>query len=75
VGLLAGAFLANIVLIEPLGWPLSGALLFFGGALALGSRTPLRDIVVSLALGFGSYYLFNHALGLALPAGVLEGLI
>jgi putative tricarboxylic transport membrane protein len=75
VGFLAAAFVANIMLIEPLGWPLSGSLLFWAGAFALGSRTPLRDVAIALAMGFGSYYLFAHALGLALPAGLLEGVI
>ena len=75
VGLLVGVFVANIVLIEPLGWPISGSLLFLGGAFALGSRTPLKDVPIALVMGFGSYYLFAHALGLALPAGVLEGVI
>lgn len=75
VALLAGAFVANILLIEPLGWPLSGALLFWGGARALGSRTPLRDIPIALALSFGSYFLFANGLGLDLPTGVLEGVL
>ena len=63
------------MLIEPLGWPLSGSLLFWGGAFALGSRAPLRDVPIALAMGFGSYYLFAHVLGLYLPAGPLEGVI
>ena len=75
VGLLGAAFVANIVLIEPLGWPFSGSLLFWGGAFALGSRAPLRDLPIALAMGFGSYYLFANALGLYLPAGPLEGVI
>ena len=75
VGLLVAAFVANIVLIEPLGWPLSGSVLFWGGAFALGSRTPLRDLPIALVMGFGSYYLFAHMLGLSLPAGPLEGVI
>jgi putative tricarboxylic transport membrane protein len=75
VGLLAGVFVANIALIEPLGWPLSGTLLFWGGAFALGSRAPLRDVPIALAMAFGSYYVFAQMLGLYLPAGPLEGVI
>lgn len=75
VAMLAGAFVANIVLIEPLGWPLSGAVLFWIGARALGSRTPLRDVALALAMSFGSYFLFADALGLSLPTGVLEGVL
>jgi putative tricarboxylic transport membrane protein len=75
VALLAAAFVANIALIEPLGWPLSGALLFWGGAFALGSRAPVRDVPIALAMSFGSYYVFARMLGLYLPGGPLEGVI
>ena len=71
-GLLSAAFLANVVLIERLGWPLSGALLFWGCAYALGSRHYLRDALVGLALAFLSYVLFARGLGIGLPAGVLD---
>ena len=40
VGLLVGAFAANVLLIDVIGWPLSGALMFWLGARALGSRHP-----------------------------------
>jgi putative tricarboxylic transport membrane protein len=73
--LLAGAFLANVVLIEPAGWPISGAVLFFGSAYALGSRHYVRDLILAVVMSVGSYYLFGHALGIGLPAGVLEGIL
>src|SRR3954451_8606470 len=38
VGRLAVPFTPNARLIEPLGWPISGAILFWGSAFALGSR-------------------------------------
>jgi len=75
VAALAGGFLANILLIERIGWPLSGALLFFVSARALGSRHLLRDVAISLVLSFGSYSVFADVLGIALPAGVLEGFL
>jgi putative tricarboxylic transport membrane protein len=68
-------FLANAVLIEPLGWVISGALLFWGIAYALGSRTWLRDAVVSVVLSVGSFYAFAFGLGITLPPGVLEGIL
>jgi putative tricarboxylic transport membrane protein len=73
--LLAGAFLANVVLIEPAGWPISGAVLFFGSAYALGSRHLIRDVIIAFALSFGTYYLFGQVLGIGLPAGVLGGIL
>lgn len=75
VGLLLAGFVANILLLEPLGWPLSGALMFFIVSRALGARDTLRDIAISLVLGFLSYYLFADLLELSLPAGVLEGIL
>jgi putative tricarboxylic transport membrane protein len=64
-------FLANAVLIERVGWPISGSMLFFGAAWALGSRRALRDVAVAVAVTIASYYLFTEALGVALPAGPL----
>jgi len=75
VGLLAVAFLSNALLIERLGWPLSGAILFWGSAFALGSRHPVRDAVIALVLGVGSWYLFVLGLGISLPVGVLRGIL
>jgi putative tricarboxylic transport membrane protein len=75
VTMLAGSFLANAVLIERIGWPLSGALLFFGASYALGSRHYLRDALVSLGLGVLSYLMFARGLGVPLPAGFLDGVL
>jgi putative tricarboxylic transport membrane protein len=72
---LAGAFLANVLLIDSLGWVLSGALLFWGSARALGSRHLVRDVVVSLALSLLTFYGFYLGLGILLPAGLLEGVL
>lgn len=70
-----GVFLANAVLMESIGWPITGAALFFGAAVALGSRNYLVALVISLVMSFGSYLLFVNMLGLNLPAGVLSGVI
>ncbi|QDO90473.1 tripartite tricarboxylate transporter TctB family protein [Ornithinimicrobium ciconiae] len=71
----AGVFLANAVLIETLGWPISGALLFWGSAVALGSRRFLRDIAIALLMSFGSYFLFVEVMRIHLPAGILSGVL
>ena len=68
VGLLAAAFVANILLIERLGWPVSGAVLFFGTAYALGSRHLIRNAIISIALSVGTWYLFDLGAGHR-PAG------
>ncbi|TDD28335.1 tripartite tricarboxylate transporter TctB family protein [Kribbella turkmenica] len=75
LGLLTAAFVANILLIDRLGWPVSGAVLFFGTTYALGSRHPVRNAIISIALSVGTWYLFNLALGIALPVGILKGIL
>jgi putative tricarboxylic transport membrane protein len=73
--LLAAAFISNALLIEPLGWPFSGAILFWGSAFALGSRHYVRDALIALALSFGSWYLFAFGLNTVLPVGILKGIL
>jgi putative tricarboxylic transport membrane protein len=72
---LVGAFVANVLLIDLLGWVVSGVLLFWGSSWALGSRHPVRDAVISLALSLTTFYGFYLGLGIQLPAGVLEGVL
>jgi putative tricarboxylic transport membrane protein len=75
VGLLIGLFVAVIVLVEPLGWPITGTLLFAGGATILGSRHYIRNIVIGAVLALGSFYGFYSGLGIPLPAGILDGIL
>ncbi|MFD3925347.1 tripartite tricarboxylate transporter TctB family protein [Streptomyces sp. NPDC058614] len=73
--LLIGAFLVNAVLIERLGWVISGALLFWGTALALGNRHYIRDLLIAVTLSLTTFYAFAIGLGVNLPAGVLQGIL
>jgi putative tricarboxylic transport membrane protein len=73
--LLAAAFVSNALLIESLGWPFSGAIIFWGSAFALGSRHYIRDAAIALVLSFGSWYLFAFGLGVILPVGLLKGIL
>jgi putative tricarboxylic transport membrane protein len=75
VGLLLVAFVANIVLIDRLGFVISGAILFWGSCFALGSRHLVRDPLISVALSLGTFYGFYSGLGIHLPAGVLQGVL
>jgi len=72
---LAGAFVANILLIDWAGWVISGTVLFWGSVLALGSRRYIRDGLISVALSLLTFYGFYLGLGIALPAGLLEGIL
>ncbi|MFI5804222.1 tripartite tricarboxylate transporter TctB family protein [Streptomyces sp. NPDC051561] len=73
--LLAGVFLGNAVLIGPLGFPVSGALLFWGSAYALGSRHHDRDPLIAAGLSLFTYFVFNNLLGVPLPGGPLMGVL
>jgi putative tricarboxylic transport membrane protein len=72
---LAGAFVANILLIDWAGWVISGTILFWGSAWALGSRHYIRDAIISVALSVLTFYGFYLGLGIHLPAGVLKGIL
>jgi putative tricarboxylic transport membrane protein len=69
--LLCGAFLANAVLIGVVGFPISGAILFWGAAYALGSRNPVRDPLLAAGLSVLTFLAFNNLLGVPLPGGPL----
>jgi putative tricarboxylic transport membrane protein len=73
--LLTGAFVVNAVLIEPLGWVISGALLFWGTAFALGNRHYVRNLLIAVTLSLTTFYAFAIGLGVNLPAGVLQGIL
>jgi putative tricarboxylic transport membrane protein len=75
VAILVAAFLFNALTIETLGWPVSGAVLFWGSAFALGSRHYVRDALIAVVLSVGSWYLFVLGLNIALPVGILRGIL
>jgi putative tricarboxylic transport membrane protein len=75
VGLLVGIFVATIVLVNPLGWAIAGALMFAGAATVLGSRHYVRNVVIGAVLSVASFYAFYSGLGIPLPAGILDGIL
>lgn len=75
VGLLCAVFIANALLIDWLGWVISGSLLFWGSAIVLGSRRYLLTLAAAVVLGLATFYGFAIGLGLGLPAGVLQGIL
>lgn len=72
---LLGAFLLNILLIDTVGWVISGTLLFWGSVWALGSRKYIRDGLISVVLAVLTFYGFYLGLGIHLPAGLLAGVL
>ncbi|MFJ6572865.1 tripartite tricarboxylate transporter TctB family protein [Streptomyces sp. NPDC091292] len=73
--LLTGVFLATAVLIDPLGFPVAGALLFWGAAFALGSRRLDRDPLIAAVLALLTFIVFDRLLGVPLPGGPLMGVL
>jgi putative tricarboxylic transport membrane protein len=73
--LLVAAFVVNALLIEPLGWVISGTLLFWGSAFALGNRHYVRNLLIAVALSLITFYTFAIGLGVNLPAGILQGIL
>ena len=75
VGKLVAVFAANVLLVDTLGWVITGALLFAGAAWALGSRTWIKDVAIGLGLSLLTWYGFYVGLGLPIPAGILDGVL
>jgi len=74
VGTVAAALVVYVLLLESAGFVVASAALFWGVALAFGSRAWLRDPLLGLALALVVYGAFTRLLGLRLPAGVLAPL-
>jgi putative tricarboxylic transport membrane protein len=69
--LLAASLFAYTRALEPLGFVVSTFLYLAGSHLWLGERRPIRAVLLAAALTAVLWAVFDRALGLALPAGVL----
>ncbi|MEQ3554612.1 tripartite tricarboxylate transporter TctB family protein [Pseudonocardia nematodicida] len=70
-----GVVVLFIAALQPVGWLLSGALLFWGMARALGSRRPVFDVFLALVVSSTVQLAFSAGLGLTLPPGLLAGVL
>ncbi|GAA3668266.1 tripartite tricarboxylate transporter TctB family protein [Microbacterium marinilacus] len=70
-----GVVVVFIAALTPVGWLLSGAFLFWGVSWALGSRRPVFDIFLAVAVSSIVQLAFSAGLGLSLPPGILAGVI
>lgn len=75
VGLVLGSVVAFTLLLQPLGWLLSGALLFFGVSTAFGGKRSLFEASVALVYSAVVQLAFVAGLGLNLPSGILGGVL
>lgn len=73
-GIVLGAVVLFAVMLDPVGWILSAAVLFWIVAYALGSKRPILDIGVALLLSSLVQLAFSAGLGLNLPAGLIGGI-
>ncbi|MBV9789697.1 MAG: tripartite tricarboxylate transporter TctB family protein [Chloroflexi bacterium] len=75
VGLVALALVVYAVALGPLGYILATVLFFPVVARFLGSTRPVRDIIIALVISVVIYEGFTRALGVRLPAGLLQGIV
>lgn len=75
LGLVLAAFLAFTLLLNPLGWILAAALMFWLISYALGSSRPLFDIALAVVFSAAVQVAFSAGLGLNLPSGLFEGVL
>ena len=71
VGLIMAGLVVQGVLLLTLGWIVATAVMFAVVARAFGSRRPLLDAGIGLAIAAGTFVVFNYGLGLNLPAGMI----
>lgn len=70
-GLVLGAVVVFAVILDPVGWILSAALLLWIVSYALGSKRPVFDIGVGLLFSSLVQLAFSAGLGLNLPSGLI----
>jgi putative tricarboxylic transport membrane protein len=71
VALVSAGLIAQMFLLETVGWIPATTLLFVAVARAFGSRRLLTDAVIGLVLTSLAFVIFNYGLGLDLPVGTL----
>lgn len=74
-GLTIAALIGYAVCLGPLGYVLATAAFLPVAAAILGSRRPVRDLGVAVALSIVVYVGFTELLGVRLPAGLLDGVL
>ncbi|MDR7034454.1 tripartite tricarboxylate transporter TctB family protein [Mesorhizobium sp. BE184] len=63
---------ANLVLIQPLGFTAASVVMFTLVCYGFGSRRPIRDALLGLVLALAAYFGFAKALGVNIGAGIIE---
>lgn len=71
VGIVVGGVLLFIVALEPIGWLISGTLLFAIVAFGLGARQHVASLVGGLGIASAIQVAFSGLLGINVPSGIL----
>lgn len=74
VAISVAAFLVFALILQPIGWLLSAAVLFWVMSMALGAQRRLLSLGIGLVLSSAVQVAFSMGLGLTLPAGILGGI-
>jgi putative tricarboxylic transport membrane protein len=75
LSILGAALVVQLVLIEWLGFVIAATCQYVLVCAAFGSRHPLRDLGIGIAVTLAAYLGFARVLGVNIGAGVLEGLL
>ena len=67
-------FIVFVLILEPVGWIISAALLFAGFSICMGHKKYLNAIAVGIIFSSAVQVAFSAGLGLNLPAGILGGI-
>ena len=73
--LLGAGLLVQLALIDWLGFVIAATIQYVLVCAAFGSRRPLRDLAIGIAVTLGAYLAFSKLLGVNIGAGVLEGIL
>ncbi len=75
LGLVGAGLLANLLLIDWLGFVFAATAQFVLVAAGFGSRRPGRDLLIGLAVTLSAFLAFDKLLGVNIGAGILEGIL
>lgn len=73
--IILSGFLLGSVLLQPLGFVVGTAIMYFSVAYAFGERRYGLMLGVALIVALITYVVFTRGLGLMLPAGLLKGIL
>lgn len=75
LGLLGAGLVVQVALIDWLGFIIASTILYVLVCAAFGSRRPVIDLGIGLAVTVVAYLAFDRLLGVDIGAGVLEGML